>query len=658
MPSARVRLRQLFLVALAACWALAPAAPGAAQTDPTEVEGYLELSDGTPLRYTVLLPDSGGPFPVVLQYSGYNHGNNPYDGTFGRAVDDLLAEGIAVAGVNLRGSGCSGGTFSPFTTQWAQDGVEIVEWLAAQEWSDGKVAMAGVSYPAITALVTAVRRPPSLTAVAASVPVIDLYRDVAWPGGAWNATFSSVWTLLQKYGTLFAVRETAEGDARCPAAVPAQNDPTDITGVQAATNPYIDSLDRYTDFLMPEHLARIDVPTLVYTAWQDEQLGSRAMHGYEHLRPDRSWIVASNGDHIGFAGSDWHLDLSTRFLVHHLRGGSADTFDAPRVQIAREVRKDATFDELDTYDTYPVPTVTTTLQAHPDGSLQLRPPDQAAGLTYRYPLPAPSVPVGIDLGVGVNPEVYDESYKVPVPAEGSVSLTTPALAEDLQLHGPASVDLWLSSTADDVDLQVTLTEVRPDGHELYVQRGWLRASHRELDPQRSTPTRPVPTHREADARPLDSGPNALRVELWPTDHVFRTGSSLRLYVEAPVGATGFRQLAFLPAPATNTIHVGPDTPTRFRFGRIPRPRVATERPACGTLLNQPCRPNPEPVPEGELSISGAGTPDDHRSSAGAEMDTGPNRTLPATGGGGAAPAGVAALLLAAAVAARTSRPGR
>lgn len=602
----------------------------------TELEGYFELSDGTQLRYTVLLPDGEGPVPVVLQYSGYNNGNNAYDGTFGKAVDQTLAEGIAVAGVNLRGSGCSEGTFSPFTTQWAKDGVEVVEWLAGQDWSDGNVAMAGVSYPAILSIVTAVEQPEHLRAIFANVPVIDLYPDVGWPGGMWNSTFSSVWTLLQKYGTLFGVQETAEGDPQCPQAWPTQNDPTDITGVQAASNPYKDSLDRYTTFLQPEDLAKIDVPALVYTAWQDEQLGSRAMHAYEYLDPSHRWIVASNGDHIGFAGSDWHRELGVRFLAHFLRGGTPDEFDVPQVQIARDVRKgDATFDELDVYDTYPVPTVTTTLYAQPDGTFDLTAPNDAATLDYNYPQPAPSVPVGIDIGIGVNPEVYNESYKAPIPPGGSVSFTTPPLVDDLQMHGPGSFDLWLSSTADDTDLQITVTEVRPDGNELYVQRGWLRASHRKLDEELTRPTRPVPTHLEGDVQPLlTDGPTPIRVEVWPVDHVFRAGSSLRIYVEAPVGVTGFRQLEYNPQPAVNTVHVGPETPTRFVFGRIAEPQVGTDLPPCDTLLNMPCRSSPEPQPDGQLAI-GSATGEDPAADATAAPDGTPTEdsSLPATGGG-------------------------
>ncbi len=602
-PSLPVILITALLLPLIAVVAAPPAPARAA----TESQGYLELSDGTHLRYSLLLPDGDGPFPAVVQYAGYNNGNNPKDGTFGKMVDRVVGAGIAVLGVSMRGTGCSEGTFHPFTTQWGRDGAEVIDWISRQPWNDGNVAMAGVSYPAIGALVTAVQQPPALKAVIADVPVVDLYRNVAYPGGIWNATFSTVWTGLQKYGTLYGLEEVAgEGDTACAAAMPFQNDPTDITGVQAATHPYIDSLDRYTDFLQPEDLAAIEAPTLVYTAWQDEQLGSRAMHAYRFLDPDHRWIVASNGDHIGFAGSKWNQDLSLRFLEHFLRGGTADDFDAPAVQIARDVRKgDASFDALDTYGTYPVPTVRTTLYPQLDGSLRRSPATDTGSLDLDAPLPAPSMPVGIDVGAGVNPEVYSEAYKVPVPPNGAVSFTTPPLANDLQVDGPLSLDLVVSSTSTDADLQVSLTEVRPDDQELYVQRGWLRASHRKLDERRSTPTLPVHTHLAADAEPLVPGqPTPLRIEIWPVDHVFRAGSSLRVTVESPVGFTGFRQLAFDPGPAVHTIHLGPDTPARLVFGRIARPHVTTPRPACDTLINMPCRDNQTPVPDGQLRVGG------------------------------------------------------
>ena len=77
-----------------------------------------------------------------------------------------------------------------------------------------------------------------------------------------------------------------------------------------------------------------------------------------------------------------------------------------------------------------------------------------------------------------------------------------ALECDKLFAGPGSVDLTLSSTAPDTDLQVTLTEVRPDGQEVFVQQGWLRASHRAEDPALSTALRPYQTHVVTDALPL------------------------------------------------------------------------------------------------------------------------------------------------------------
>ena len=64
--------------------------------------------------------------------------------------------------------------------------------------------------------------------------------------------------------------------------------------------------------------------------------------------------------------------------------------------------------------------------------------------------------------------------------------------------GSGSADLWIASSETDTDLQVTLTEVRPDGKETYVQSGWLRASKRALDEERSTELQPL--HHPAGGR--------------------------------------------------------------------------------------------------------------------------------------------------------------
>src|SRR5204863_4393279 len=127
---------------------------------------------------------------------------------------------------------------------------------------------------------------------------------------------------------------------------------------------------------------------------------------------------------------------------------------------------------------------------------------------------SPQASAGTEEGV-----VFGQSHVLwdkPVPPGGAVAWTTPPLHDDVEALGPASLDVWLSSTAPDTDLQATITEVRPDGQEVYVQKGWLRASHRVEDPSRSTTLRPYQTHREADAVPLAPGqPTLMRVELFP-----------------------------------------------------------------------------------------------------------------------------------------------
>ena len=90
------------------------------------------------------------------------------------------------------------------------------------------------------------------------------------------------------------------------------------------------------------------------------------------------------------------------------------------------------------------------------------------------------------------------------------------LSRDVIVAGASSLDVHLRSSARDTDLQVTLSEVRPDGRETYVQNGWLRASHRKLDRRASTALDPLPTHLRQDAAPLPRGAYALvRVPIFP-----------------------------------------------------------------------------------------------------------------------------------------------
>jgi uncharacterized protein len=174
----------------------------------------------------------------------------------------------------------------------------------------------------------------------------------------------------------------------------------------------------------------------------------------------------------------------------------------------------------------------------------------------------------------------------------AVGYTTAPLEESVTIVGPSSLDLWLRSSAADTDIQVTLTEVRPDGFETYVQSGWLRASHRRLAPGKDLPLEPRQSHLEADAEPMPAGQFVkLRVGLLAVAHVFRAGSRIRISIEAPGGdRTRWAFDTFdTDGMVVNDVSRSRTMPSRLRLPVIPRVEVPAALPPCPGLRGQPCR---------------------------------------------------------------------
>ena len=212
--------RRAVLAAVAVLIGLVPLL-GTAQADPpTHATGYIPVAEGTLdealLHYKVMLPDAErhgpGPYPTVIDYSGYVPALNVYDG-----LDDRFVElGYAVVGLNIRGSACSSGKFDYFEPRQAVDGVEAIDWLADQEWSNGRFGMVGKSYPGITQLfVAGAKAIPGdeprtqewidgvladhLAAIVPGHVFADLYRDIPYPGGILNVTFAGGWSAQRLY---------------------------------------------------------------------------------------------------------------------------------------------------------------------------------------------------------------------------------------------------------------------------------------------------------------------------------------------------------------------------------------------------------------------------------------------------------------------------
>jgi predicted acyl esterase len=165
------------------------------------------------------------------------------------------------------------------------------------------------------------------------------------------------------------------------------------------------------------------------------------------------------------------------------------------------------------------------------------------------------------------------------------------VAEDTVLLGTASVDLWLNSPVDDADLEVTLSEVRADGQELYVQSGWLRASHRKPGPN-ATPLWPAQTLQENAWAALPAGEWVpVRVGVAGFGHVLRAGSRVRVSVDTPGGVRADWRFALKAFPGPVTYGIGHDAthPSKVVLPRLAGVTAVSGPPPCPSLRGQPCR---------------------------------------------------------------------
>lgn len=580
-----------------------PSEVGADPATASKIEwGYVPLPDGNELRYTAWLPEGEGPFPVLMMYDGYFGGSDP-----SRAADifvyDMLAKGYAIVGVSLRGSACSSDSWELFNLQQAQDGAFAVDWLAQKPWSNGKVGLYGYSYAGIMQLWVASMKPKHLVAVGPGMPIGDTYRDIGFPGGIFNSNFPPVWGASLNADWAIAYRNAVEiSDTKCiqHGALHAAQNNLNSLAIQIPQHPTVDS---WHDAHSAMHWTKnIDVPLFGVLAWQDEQTGSRSAYYYNELDPEKTWLIASNGHHTIHQYSSSVQAQYQSFYDYFLKGIDNGFDKTPRVQVWHEMKAaDLAPNSVTAFERLPVKVEPQSFFLSKGGLMgdSQGSKDSNAGTSYLYPLPAPNV---IDSTAvldrtqtnGATANIWTVSRDI---AAGRAVFTTLPLSKAVTTYGPSSVDLWMSSTSTDFDVQVTIVEVRPDGQEQYIQRGWLRASHRALDESKSTSIQPHHPHTSESLLPMKTGvAELLRVEMMPFSHVFREGSSIRIYIENPslVGMWGFQSIM---VPQNLTVHHGADFPSKLVLGTLPKANIKPELPACGTVDSQPCRSNPVPQPK-------------------------------------------------------------
>lgn len=481
-----------------------PPQPGTVQV---ERDVAVTTRDGTVLRVNVHLPSGNGCWPVLLSAHPYGKDNLPakrkrrsgYSVPFqyrvlrqpvqvrfstltGWEAPDpawWTAHGFAVVNCDLRGAGHSDGVGSLLSDQEGEDVYDLIEWAAVQPWSTGAIGLIGVSYLAISQWKAAALHPPHLRAIVPWEGFSDAYRDLLRPGGIQEIGFVRLWGRGLR-GARLKYRVEQENKAR----------------------PLFDDWWRS---LLPE-LANIEVPALICGSFSDNNLHSRgSIRGFEQIgSADKHLYTHRAGKWANFY-SPSSLQAQLAFLDRHLRDG--DSAPLPRVRLEVRESRDRIVAVRDALS-WPLESTCWT----------------ALHLT--------------DAGLSADP----------APVAGSISFTTRSRAacfgwtvpDDTELSGPMSVRLFVEVVGnDDVDLFVGVEKWRGSRYVPFegsygfgrdrITTGWLRASMRALDEQRSRPFEPVPTF--AGHELLQAGQVVqVDVPLGPSATLFRADEQLRLVV--------------------------------------------------------------------------------------------------------------------------------
>jgi predicted acyl esterase len=596
-----------------------------------------------------LPPLPSGPSPTLIEYSGYGYANpaGPENGI--SIIANLM--GFTVVDVNMRGTGCSGGAFDFFEPLQNLDGYDVVETVAHQSWvAHHKVGMMGISYGGISQLFTAATRPPDLAAIS-PLSVIDNTQTTLYPGGILNTGFALEWAKERVHdaeaagpasGQEWANKRIQEGDQICAGNQALHPEAVDLLKKIEENSHYKPEV---ADPLSPiTFVKKIDVPTFMACQWTDEQTGGHCPDLAEHFTGTRrKWFTFTNGTHVDsldpatFNRLYDFLELYVAKQAPNL--GSAaihaaapliyqEAMGIPGVTLPPDpVQLQPTyslalsaFEKLkpvrvlfdsgagglspgrpypgfeQSFGEFPAPgTQAKAWYLAPGGNLSAGPPAGSHADEFTWDANAlPKTDFSGDTAAGsgglwtATPEYHWEQS----PPGSAVSYLTAPLAANTAVIGAGAVNVWVRSSTPNVDLQATVSEVRPDGKETFVQNGWLRGDERKLDAEKSTPLEPVLSLRESDVSPLPADQFVeATIPLYYEGHVYRAGSRIRVTIAAPNGTQpiwAFDQTE-PEGPAQVAVAYGEGTPSNLLLPVVPNLSVPTGLPPCPGLRGEPCR---------------------------------------------------------------------
>ena len=652
---------------------------------------YVTMRDGVKIAATLRLPPgktlADGPFPTVMEYSGYatagpaslidhlvlGHPASPLEPSSATMVGSLIAPelGFASVSVQMRGSGCSGGAFDLFGYPSDYDGYDMIQTIANQTWAaNHKVAMVGISYSGISQLEVAGTHPPALAGITPLSPTDDLF-STGYPGGIYNNGFAAGWIADRIHDakpalvTFDAGHNTwnpVDSSVAQPwtyAEISAEEAASNNTGSVCKSNQAMHLQSESLSTLVGPGLTRdpalfdrrsptvwaktINAPVYLVGALQDEQTGPQwpaLIAALSHDgNPSQVFSTMINGDHIDSLGpatiSRWleFLDIylarkvpTTSGVLNFLApilestataGAKVMPIPAIRFQHQTTVAGAQAAFEANTprvrvlFDNGGTSLGAGSLQPGYEASFSTWPPAPSTRLIYNLGLngslststqgvgtasfqPDPTARPAINMNDASTVWAGRPDWNwTAVPAANGVAFQTAPFANDTTFVGPAKLKLLLNSTTPTTDLQVSVTEVRPnEGREVYVTSGFIRSTNRNLLTSTDVPwastlwPQPDYLHGAADMTSGTTYPVSIPIDT--IAHTFRKGTALRIVISAPGGdrpAWTFDHSSW--TPGTDTINLVGSFLVVNQITGISAPAI-TGTQAC-SLRGEPCR---------------------------------------------------------------------
>jgi predicted acyl esterase len=512
--------------------------------------------------------------------------------------------------------------------------------------------MFGVSYGGISQLFVAATRPPSLAAIT-PLSVIDQTATTLYPGGILNSGFALSWAKDRVHdgkpasntgGQAWALKRIREGDATCKANQDLHGQAVDLLSKIRANRYYVPSV---ADPLAPSTFVnKIQTPVFLACQWTDEQTGGHCPDlASRFTGTNRKWFTFTNGAHIDSLDpatfNRWYdfLELYVARRAPNLSPGLrslAPTIFESAMGVQGVTLPDDPIQGRATYEDAlaafeALPSVRILFDNGAGGTQPGAPVPGFERSFARFPLPGTTARSWYLAGGGLLADAKPSSggldrvtlsrtarpttsfvgntgsgkgglwtatpeYRWREGAKGtSASWMTAPLTANTVVVGPGALRAWVRSSVPAADLQVTVTEVRPDGKETFVQNGWLRGDGRKLDPRKSTLLEPVPSLRRADAAPFPKNRFVeLAVPLYYQGHAYRTGSRIRVILQAPGGDQPVWEFGEAKPRGRATISVARSRamPSRLILPVVPGVDVPTGLPPCPGLRGEPCRAFP------------------------------------------------------------------